>query len=301
VRWLQETEIPPHAADLEVKGGADALEAEILFSAIPGGRAGPMERALAAKGHAVFTNARDLRLEKDVPLVIAEVNPDQLGMIETQRKAHGSDGFVVANGNCTAIAFALSLKPVLDAFGIERVCVVSMQALSGAGYPGVPSLDILGNVVPYIPNEEERLRLETPKFLGRFDGQLKPTTFPIGATCTRVPVTEGHTEVVTVRTERDAAPDDVAQAFASFKGAPQDLGLPSAPHRPIIVRSEPDRPQPTKDHAASGGMAAVVGRIARDEAFQGIRYVVLSSNTVRGAAGASLLNAELCAATGYLP
>lgn len=300
VHWLEESEIPDDVRDLEVKADGADLDADILFSAIPGGKAGPVERDYAARGHFVFTNARDLRLEPDVPLVIAEVNADHLALIETQRKQTGG-GFVVANGNCTTITLALTLKPILDAFGLDRVGMVSMQALSGAGYPGVPSLDILGNVVPYIGNEEERVRLETPRFLGRLeDGAVQDASFPIGATCTRVPVAEGHTEVVTLRTSRKADVDSLRDAFASFRGRPQELKLPSAPARPILVRDEPDRPQPKKDWYASRGMAAVVGRIGDDPSLEGFRYVAMASNTIRGAAGASILNAELCAAEGYL-
>ncbi len=223
-----------------------------------------------------------------------------MALIDTQRKETGG-GFVVANGNCTTITLALTLKPILDAFGLERVGMVSMQALSGAGYPGVPSLDILGNVVPYIRNEEERVRLETPRFLGRLaDGAVEDAAFPIGATCTRVPVAEGHTEIVTVRTSKPTDVDALRDAFASFRGRPQELKLPSAPDNPILVRDEPDRPQPRKDWNTARGMAAVVGRIEADPAFEGFRYVAMASNTIRGAAGASILNAELCAAEGYL-
>lgn len=300
VHWLEETDIPERAGELEVKADGADLDADILFSAIPGGKAGAVERDFADRGHFVFTNARDLRLEPDVPLVIAEVNADHLALVEAQQKKTGG-GFVVANGNCTTITLALTLKPLLDAFGLERVGMVSMQALSGAGYPGVPSLDILGNVVPFIGNEEERVRLETPRFLGRLvEGAVQDADFPIGATCTRVPVVEGHTEVVTVRTTDKADVDAVRDAFASFRGRPQELRLPSAPEHPIVVRSEPDRPQPKKDWNTARGMAAVVGRIQEDPAIGGLRYVAMASNTIRGAAGASILNAELCAAEGYL-
>lgn len=299
VHWLEDGDVPAAARDLEVKAGQAELDADILFSAIPGGKAGPVERAYAAQGKFVFTNARDLRMEDDVPLVIAEVNPDHLAMVAAARR--GDAGFVVANGNCTTITLALTLKPLVDAFDVTAVSMVSMQALSGAGYPGVPSLDIMGNVIPFIRNEEERVLLETPKFLGTLDGtRVRPASFSLAATCTRVPVVEGHTEVVSVRTGGRIDPVDVAAAFASFKGRPQELGLPSAPAQPIIVRPEADRPQPKKDWSTGRGMSAVVGRIAPDPVMGGFRYVAMASNTIRGAAGGSLLNAELCAAEGLL-
>ena len=301
VPWLQETPIPKEAAGLEVKGEGADLDADILFSAIPGGQAGPVERAYAKAGHAVFTNARDLRMEADVPLVIAEVNADHLGLIDVQRKASGSDGFVVANGNCTTITMAMTLKPIQDAFGLRRVSMVSMQAVSGAGYPGVASLDILGNVVPFIKDEEERVAMEGPRFLGTLRGEaVLPADFALAATCTRVPVIEGHTEVISVATSKPATPEAVAAAFSSFRGLPQAKKLPSAPPHPIVVRPEPDRPQPRKDEGAGGGMVTSVGRIARDSVVDGIRYVALSSNTVRGAAGGSILNAEMCLADAYI-
>lgn len=300
VHWIEETEIPKAVRDLEIKTGTFDLDADVLFSAMPAGKAGPVEREFARQGFPVFSNARDLRMEPDVPLVIAEVNPDHLELVQTQKKASGTDGFVVANGNCTAIVLAMALKPLQDAFGLSQVSVVSMQALSGAGYPGVASLDITENLVPHIGGEEEKVEREPKKFLGTLrDGAVEPAAFAISATCTRVPVIEGHTESISVKLERRSGVEEVADALRSFRGKPQELKLPSAPPHPIVVRSEPDRPQPRKDRGEGNSMSVVVGRIRPDPIFD-CKFVALGSNTVRGAAGASVLNAELAAALGYL-
>lgn len=298
--WLEETALPKSARGLEVRSDTMDLDADILFSAIPGGKAGALERAFAGRGYKVFTNARDLRMEPDVPLVIAEVNPDHLALVEQQASRKKAGGFVVANGNCTAIVLAMALKPLQDAFGVKRLQVVSMQALSGAGYPGVASLDILENVVPYIGGEEEKVEQEPLKFLGRLrDGHVEPAKIQISATCTRVPVIEGHTESISVELAKTADASAIAQAFRRFSGEPQRLKLPSAPPHPIVVRDEPDRPQPRKDRAEGRYMSTVVGRIRPDPVL-GWKFVAMGSNTVRGAAGASILNAELAAAMGFL-
>jgi len=291
--WLEESPMPQAARGLEVKTDTYDLDADICFSAIPGGKAGPAEREFARRGYAVFSNARDLRMEPDVPLVIAEVNGDHLGLVETQKKAAKSDGFVVTNGNCTTIVLAMTLKPLHDAFGVDRVQMVSMQALSGAGYPGVASLDITENVIPYIGGEEEKVLAETPKFLGRLNAShVEPAPMTISATCTRVPVIEGHTEAISVQLARKAQGEDVLRAFESFQGPKEVRGLPSAPEHPIVVRSEENRPQPRKDRGAGNFMSVVVGRIRPDSVLDW-KYVALGSNTVRGAAGGSILNAEL--------
>ena len=298
VRWMDGA-LAPSAANLVLREVNDDLDADLCFSALPGGEAGPIERALAARGYRVFTNARDLRLEPDVPLVIPEVNPDHLALLERQR--HGPDGgFVVANGNCTAIILALTLKPLADAFGVRDCHVVSLQALSGAGYPGVPSLDVTDNVLPFIPGEEGKVESEVPKILGTVrEGSVSSSSLRVSATCTRVPVLEGHTLAVSVRLGDHAEPDRIHDAIRDFAGDPQRLRLPSAPALPLQVREEDDRPQPRRDRDAGGGMTVSVGRL-RSDPILGWKFLAVGSNTVRGAAGASLLNAELAAAYGLL-
>lgn len=298
--WLEETPLPKHARGMQIKYDSYDLDADILFSAIPGGKAGPVEREFAKRGYAVFSNARDLRMEPDVPLVIAEVNADHLKLIDVQKKKRKSEGFVVTNGNCTTIVLALSLKPLQDQFGLKEVQMVSMQALSGAGYPGVASLDIMENVVPFIGGEEEKVAAETPKFLGSLNGaKVNPAKLTLSATCTRVPVIEGHTEAISVKLNKQANAKDVLAAFRDFRGDAVVRKLPSAPKRPIVVRSEENRPQPRKDRAEGNYMSVVVGRLRPDPVLDW-KYVAMGSNTVRGASGASILNAELAAAMGYL-
>lgn len=299
-QWLEPTPMPKAAAGLEVKTDTFDLDADICFSAIPGGKAGPAEREFAKRGYAVFTNARDLRMEPDVPLVIAEVNGDHLAMVETQKKATKGDGFVVANGNCTSIVLTMPLKPLHDRFGIKRVHVVTMQAISGAGYPGVPSLDITDNLVPYIGGEEDKVETESLKFLGTYArGKVQNADFPISATCTRVHVIEGHTEAVSVELRKKADVESIKDAMRTFVGEPQRLRLPSAPAQPVIVRDEQDRPQPRKDRDQGRGMSVTVGRV-RPDPILGWKFLCTGSNTIRGAAGASILNAELAAAKGLL-
>ena len=286
------------AADLPLRTVADDLDADVCFSALPGGKAGPIERQLAGRGHRVFTNARDLRMEPDVPLVIAEVNPEHLSLVEAQPRDRG--GFIVANGNCTAVILALALKPLHDRFGVEGCQLVSMQALSGAGYPGVPSLDIVDNLVPFIADEESKVETEVPKFLGTLHGgRVVPARIDVSATCTRVPVLDGHTLAVGVRLRETPSREEIVEAFESFRGEPQRLRLPSAPESPVVVREEEDRPQPRKDREAGNGMSVSVGRVRADPLL-GWKFVATGSNTIRGAAGASILNAELAASRGFL-
>jgi aspartate-semialdehyde dehydrogenase len=237
-------------------------------------------------------------MEVDVPLVIAEVNPDHLALVEEQR-AKG-DGFVVANGNCTAIILALALKPLADAFGVRKCHLVSMQALSGAGYPGLSALDVVDNLIPFIPEEEGKVEAEVPKFLGRFAGDhVEAAKLEVSATCTRVPVLEGHTLAVSVELATQASEASLGNAFRSFTAEPQRLRLPSAPVPPIVYREEDDRPQPRRDRDAGHRMAVSVGRV-RPDPLLGWKFVATGSNTVRGAAGASILNAELAVARGFI-
>ena len=282
---LLESRIAPADAAAVRKGGYD-----IIFSALPTKIAGDMELELAAAGCRVFTNASPNRMRRDVPLVVPEVNHDHLSMVK------GGGGFIVANGNCSAIGLALGLKP-LQQFGIRSVEVTTLQALSGAGYPGVPSLDALSNVIPYIADEEEKLREEIPKMFGTVEsGTVKSASMEVNATCTRVPVREGHTESVTAVLESGPSADAVAAAFTNFRSLPQELSLPTAPAVPVILTRENGRPQPLLDVNAgepdrARGMAATVGRLR--VAGNTVRFVVLTHNTIRGAAGGSVLNAEI--------
>jgi aspartate-semialdehyde dehydrogenase len=244
----------------------------------------------------VISNSSAFRMDEDVPLVVPEVNPEHLGLLDGRK----GQGFIVTNPNCSAVMVTLALAPLHARFGISAAAVTTMQALSGAGYPGVPSLDIIDNVIPYIASEEEKIQSETGKILGRLNGsRIAAAPFPVSAQCHRVHVQDGHLGAIRVKLERSASLDELRDAWASFCGVPQDLGLPSAPARPILVRNEVDRPQPRLDRDAGGGMSVTIGRIAKDAVLD-YRFLALSHNTIRGAAGAALLNAELLLARGYL-
>jgi len=276
-------------------------DCRLIFSALPGSVAGPTELAFAGAGYAVSSNASSHRMTDDVPLLIPEANPDHIRLIEVQRAQRGwSTGYIVTNPNCSVNALALSLKPLQDRFGIRAVSVTTMQALSGAGYPGVPSLDSLDNVVPYIGGEEPKVESEPQRILGQLEGdEIRPADFVVSAQCNRVATRDGHLESVSLTLSQSADPEDVKQVLRDFRGLPQELKLPSAPFPPIVVREEPDRPQTNLDRMAGDGMAIVVGRV-RPCPVLGLKYVVLGHNTVRGAAGAAILNAELLLTQGYL-
>lgn len=301
VDWRVSSDPPRDAVELQVKHPEQPVESPVVFASLPGGIARETELKLAADGHYVFSNARDNRMEDDVPLMIPEVNPDHARMIERQQRERGfSNGFIVTNPNCSTIHLVLSLKPLWDAFGIEQCFVSTMQATSGAGYPGVPSLDLIDNVVPYIGGEEEKIENEARKLLGGCDGDLfQYADVAVSAQCSRVPVRHGHTETVNLKLGNAATIDEVVEAFRSFKGRPQEMGLPSAPEHPIIVREQADRPQPALDRDVAAGMASIVGRV-RECPILDVRFVVLGHNTIRGAAGASILNAEMLMADGYM-
>ncbi len=298
--WLVSPDIPAAVAGLVVKGLDARLESPVVVSSLPSDVAGAVEDRLAKEGHRIFSNASNHRMGADVPLIVAEVNADHADAIHWQRKRLGSEGFIVTNGNCTTITLVLPLAPLHHAFGVEAVIVTSLQAASGAGYPGVPSLDLIDNIVPYIGGEEEKLHSETAKMLGSWEGgRFRPASFPVSATCTRVPVRDGHTEAVSVRLRTKASADELIVAWREFRGRPQELDLPSAPKRAVIFRDEQDRPQPSRDRMAEHGMASVVGRL-RPCPILDWKFVVLGHNTIRGAAGASILNAELALAEGWL-
>jgi aspartate-semialdehyde dehydrogenase len=298
--WHWAAEMPPGVADMKLAPTSAELDAEICFSALPAEAAAQWEAALAKTGHHVFSNVKTHRMDEDVPLLIAEVNPEHMHALDVQRRKRGWTGSLVTNGNCSAIGFALAAAPLHKTFGIERAVVTTMQALSGAGYPGVASLDALDNVVPFISEEEEKMEHESKKFLGGWDGQrFVDADFAFSAHCNRVSVRDGHTETVSIGLRGAPTPEAVKDAMRDFHGRPQELKLPTAPERPIHVRDERDRPQPILDRDTERGMAAVVGRVRADPAI-GIKFVVLTHNTIRGAAGASVLNAELLAAEGCL-
>jgi aspartate-semialdehyde dehydrogenase len=258
-----------------------------------------IEGAFAAAGHIVVSNARNYRMDPQVPLLVPEVNAEHLSLVPGQAGVKGWKGRIVTNPNCSTVFLAMSLAP-LRAFGLKSVTVTTLQAASGAGYPGVPSLDILGNVVPFISGEEEKIESETKRILGSVtDGAVVPHPVVISAQTTRVPVLDGHTESVSATLEQSASIDEVRAALEAFEGRPQQYGLPSAPPKPIVYLSEPNRPQPRLDAERGGGMVVYVGRL-RPCSVASVKFIALGHNTVRGAAGAALLNAELMKAEGLL-
>jgi len=289
---------PGTVADLTVEECKPGNAPKLLFSAMDAGVATEIERAFAEAGHVVVSNSRNHRMERDVPLLVPEVNSDHLQLVPAQ-KARGWKGQIVTNPNCSTIGLVMALAP-LKQFGIERIIVTTMQAISGAGYPGVPSMDIMGNVVPFIGGEEEKMEIETQKILGDFAGDhIAPLAAKVSAHCNRVPVVDGHTEAVSVEFSSKPSMDDIRNALERFRGEPQALNLPSAPAQPVIYMQEANRPQPRKDAERERGMAAFVGRLRPCTVFDA-KFVVLSHNTIRGAAGAAVLNAELMHAKGML-
>jgi aspartate-semialdehyde dehydrogenase len=298
--WVLPVEMPAYARDMTVLPTEPGLEAQILFSALPADKAREAEPRLAEAGYAVFSNASSHRMWPDVPLLIPEVNHDHIGLVEVQRQQRGWRGFIVTNPNCTSSGLTVALRPLLDAFGLRRVFAVSMQALSGAGYPGVASLDALDNVIPNIGGEEGKVETEPLKMLGRRDGaRVEPADFKISAHTNRVAVSDGHMVCASVEFERPAGAAEAAEAMAAFQSPEPVRSLPSAPATVIEVRPEADRPQPRRDRDAGQGMTTVVGRVREDPLFH-LKFVCLSHNTIRGAAGDSILNAELAAAQGLL-
>jgi aspartate-semialdehyde dehydrogenase len=299
VTWHLEMPIPESVQNMLVVGTDpnQLKDVEIVFSALPADTAAFVEPEFAEAGMKVASNASAMRMEPDVPLVIPEVNPEHLDLIEVQQKRRGWDGFIVTNPNCSTIALVMTLKPIYDQYDIKRIYVSTMQAVSGAGYDGVPSMAILDNIVPFIGEEEEKMEIETLQLLGDFDGEevILPS-FGVSTSCHRVPVVDGHTEAVFMEMNEEFDLENLKESLRRFQGLPQKLDLYSAPKNPIIVRDEDDRPQPRMDRLTEGGMAVTVGRIRQDEAFsKSLKYVLLGHNTIRGAAGASILNAELIA------
>lgn len=276
------------------------VEVPLAFSALPAGQALEMEPAFARAGVMVCSNAGAFRRESDVPILLPEVNPDHVELIPFQRRNRGWTGGIATNPNCTSTGTTIALKAFHDAVGLERVFAVSLQAVSGAGYPGVPSLDILGNVVPYISNEEPKLEWEPRKMIGMLqDGCVQLADFAISSHCNRVPVIDGHIVCLTLECRNEVSPQDARGILANFRVPSRSEGLPSTPQPVIDVRAEPDRPQPRLDRMNGGGMTTVVGRI-REDTLLDLRLTVLSHNTIRGAAGGSIYNAELLLKEGLI-
>jgi aspartate-semialdehyde dehydrogenase len=299
-RWRLKTAIPFNVAQMTVSPAKPDGAPKIIFAALDAGIAKELEPQFAAAGCAVVSNSSALRMQADVPLVIPEVNGDHIRLIETQPWRRASGGFAVTNPNCSAIGLVLALAPLYRSFGLETVMVVTMQAVSGAGYPGVASLDILGNVIPYIAKEEEKMEEETQKLLGTLNGKgIVPAPFAMSAQCNRVAVEDGHTESVSVRLKKKAEAEEIIATWNDFRAEPQQLRLPSAPEQPVMYLNAADRPQPRFDVDSGGGMTTSVGRLRRCPVLDW-KFTVLSHNTIRGAAGAALLNAELLKAKGYL-
>ena len=298
-QWRLPSPLPERLASIVVREVTEELPCRAVFSALDAVTAREAEPMFARRGAFVFSNASAHRMDEDVPLVIPEINPESLCMLERQRAQRGWTGSLVTNANCSAMFLAMALAPLDRAFGVERVFVATMQAISGAGYPGVASLDILGNVIPDIPGEAEKLEREVAKILGgAADGGAGPAPLTVSAMTHRVPVEDGHTEAVSVSFARKASAADVESAWEEFRGAADVRGLPSAPERPVLYLRD-RRPQPRRDVDVADGMSTVVGGLAPCSVLDW-KFTALGHNTVRGAAGASILNAELAVVRGLL-
>jgi aspartate-semialdehyde dehydrogenase len=299
-RWKLNTAIPERVAKMSVSDASPDGAPKVIFAALDAAIAKEMEPKFANAGHAVITNSSAFRMTEDVPLVIPEVNGDHLRLIDKQATRKRNGGFIATNPNCSAIGLVMALAPLHRSFGVEAIFVATMQAVSGAGYPGVASLDILGNVIPYIAKEEEKLEAETKKLLGELrNGSVTDAAFKISAQCNRVAVEDGHTESVSIKLKETVRSEDILSTWSNFRGRPQEMSLPTAPEQPVIYDSGADRPQPRLDVNRGRGMSAVVGRL-RPCNLLDWKFTVLSHNTIRGAAGAALLNAELLKHDGYL-
>lgn len=300
-RWIEGT-IPEEIAGLTVVECVPGqVDAEIVFSALDSGVAGTIEAAFAAAGRLVLSNAKNYRMEADVPLVIPEVNAGHLALLARQRELRGWRGGIVTNANCAATVAAMALAPLHEAFGVRSVVVTTFQAVSGAGYPGVPSLDILGNVIPYIGEEEPKIEREMNKMLGRLaDGGIVPAPFVVSAHANRVATENGHLTCLSIGCDRRVTVDEALEVLRGWRGDPAALGLPSSPERALVVTDAPDRPQTRRDVRAGHGMTVTVGRVRSDPIFD-LKLVALGHNTIRGAAGGSILNAEVLVAQGAVP
>ncbi|MCW3133315.1 MAG: aspartate-semialdehyde dehydrogenase [Methanophagales archaeon] len=301
-KWFLPYEMPEEAAEMVVKSmdDVDASENEdivVMFSAVPGSIASEVEKRCAQAGYAISSNVSVHRMEPDVPLVIPEINADHLALIVVQKERRGWDGFIMTNPNCSAIVLTLSLKPLMR-YGIKEVRVSTMQAVSGAGYAGVPSMAIMDNVIPFIEKEEDKMESEPQKILGTMEkSEIKNAAFTVCASCHRVPVMDGHTEAVWVKFAESVSEEEVKKAFKNFT---TDINTPFAPEKAIILREERDRPQPKLDRDAGRGMSVSVGRIRAGRMENEVKYIAQGHNTIRGAAGASILNAEVLLERGFI-
>ncbi len=297
--WRLSSQLPEALRGMRVHACTPNGGPQLMFSALDANAAKDIEPAFAAAGHIVISNARSYRMDPLVPLLVPEVNADHLALLPAQRRERGWRGAIITNPNCSTVVLTMALAP-LRQFGLRSVMVTTLQAVSGAGYPGVPSLDIMGNVVPSISGEEEKMESETQKILGSLQaGAVTPHPVVVSAQTTRVPVIDGHTESVSVSLEARPSVDQVIEAMRSFRGRPQELNLPLAPPAPVVWTAAPDRPQPRLDAERDGGMTVTVGRVRRCPVLD-IKFIALGHNTIRGAAGAAVLNAELMQAEGLL-
>lgn len=300
-KWL-EGEMPASIARMTVlPTDPKRVSSPIVFSALDSSVAGDAEKAFACAGRFVLSNAKNFRMDADVPLVIPEVNASHLQLIERQRRERGWSGAIVTNANCAATVAAVALAPLHEKFVVDKLFMTTMQAVSGAGYPGVPSLDILGNVIPYIADEEPKLELEMLKLLGSYEGEaVKFADMKVSTHTNRVAVEHGHTIAITASFRERVTPAAALETLRAWKGDESTWNLPSRPDKPLVVSDDPARPQPRRDVNAGGGMTVTVGRV-REDPILDIRMIAMGHNTIRGAAGGSVLNAELLAATGRLP
>jgi aspartate-semialdehyde dehydrogenase len=297
--WRLSSPLPEDVARLTVEQAAPGGAPTLVFSGLDSSVAGEIEGAFANAGHLVISNSKNYRMDATVPLLIPEINGDHLKLLDTQAAARGWKGRIVTNPNCSVIALTMALAP-LRQFGLKTVMVTTLQAISGAGYPGVASWDILGNVIPFIDGEEEKFQPETQKILGQFKGgAVEPHPVVVSATTTRVPVHHGHTVSISAKFDQRVTPDALINAFNSFCGRPQELKLPSAPPKPVVYLAERNRPQPALDVNRDGGMTVSVGRLRACPVLD-YKFVALGHNTIRGAAGAAILNAELMHREGIL-
>ncbi|HKO95826.1 MAG TPA: aspartate-semialdehyde dehydrogenase [Pyrinomonadaceae bacterium] len=299
--WRLDGEMPEFVKRMVVQAPQPPLDCQLVFSSLPGDIARASEGAFAAAGYPVISNSSAFRMDVDVPLLIPEVNHQHLALIEKQKRNNGGkSGFIVTNPNCSTIMLALALAPLHEKFGVDSVIATTMQALSGAGFPGVASLAIADNVLPFIDGEEEKIEQETLKILGTVNSEgIDAAPMNVSAQCNRVNVSDGHMAAVRVKLNTPASKAELEEALGSFTALPQELGLHSAPSHPILVRHENDRPQPRLDRDAGKGMSVTIGRLRSDNVLD-YQFVALSHNTIRGAAGAAILNAELLLAKDYL-